>query len=74
MSKHKRRIKRDATSMGEMVVTAIDQGLLRSAATAGQHLMEHVLKTDPEVKSLVEALVKQRLKRVLQKLARKRNP
>lgn len=73
MSKHKRRIKRDATSMGEMVVTAIDQGLLRSAATAGQQMMEHVLKTDPEVRSLVEALTKQRLTRVLRKLGDKRS-
>ena len=69
MSKHKRRNKRDAAAIGEMIINAIDQGLLRSAATGGQHIMEHVLKTDPQVKSLMDALIKQRLKRVLRDLS-----
>lgn len=69
MSKHKRRNKRDAAAIGEMIINAIDQGLLRSAATGGQHIMEHVLKTDPEVKALMDALIKQRLKRVLRDLS-----
>jgi len=68
MSKHKRRDKHRPGSMDEMIVNAIDQGLLRSAATAGQLVMEQVLKTDPEAKSLLETLVKQRLKQVLRNL------
>lgn len=73
MSKHKRRQKRDATSIEEAIGNSVDQGLLRSAATMGQQLMEHVLKTDPKIKSLVEQLVKKRLERVLRKLVEKRN-
>ncbi|MGC3976694.1 MAG: hypothetical protein QM771_20280 [Nitrospira sp.] len=71
MSKHKGREKRRPISIDGMIVNAIDQGLLRSAATAGQQVMEQVLKTDPEVKSLMESLVKQRLKHVLRKLGDK---
>lgn len=71
MSKHKRRDKRGSASLDEMVINAIDQGLLRSAATAGQQVMEQVLKTDPEARSLLEVLVKQRLKHILRNLSRK---
>jgi hypothetical protein len=39
----------------------------------GQQLMEHVLKTDPKIKLLLERLVKQRLERVLEKLADNKN-
>ena len=71
MSKHKRRDKRSSASLDEMVINAIDQGLLRSAATAGQQVMEQVLKTDPEARSFLEVLVKQRLKHILRNLSRK---
>jgi len=58
MSKKKRRKKRDATSIGEAIGNSVDQGLMRSAAVMGQQLMEHVVKTDPKIRSLVEQLVK----------------
>jgi hypothetical protein len=73
MSKRKKRKKRD-TSIGEAVGNSIDQGLLRSAATMGQQMMEHVLKTDPKIRSLVEELVKQRLERALRDLGGNRKP
>jgi len=72
MSKKKRRQKRDVISI-DAIGNAVDQGLLRSAATMGQHLIEHVLKTDPKIKLLLERLVKQRLERVLEKLADNKN-
>jgi|KBSMisStandDraft_5_1062788.scaffolds.fasta_scaffold58728_3 hypothetical protein len=72
MSKKKRRQKRDVISI-DAIGNAVDQGLLRSAATMGQQLMEHVLKTDPKIKLLLERLVKQRLERVLEKLADNKN-
>ena len=68
MSKKKRRKKRDATSIGEAIGNSVDQGLMRSAAVMGQQLMEHVLKTDPKIRSLVEQLVKARLERALRNL------
>lgn len=68
MSKKKKRKKRDATSIGEAVGNSIDQGLLRSAATMGQQMMEHVLKTNPKIRSLMEQLVKARLERALRRL------
>lgn len=71
MSKKKRRKKREATSIGEAIGNSVDQGLMRSAATMGQQLMENVLKTDPKIRSLVEKLVKARLERALRKLADK---
>jgi hypothetical protein len=40
----------------------------------GQQMMEHVLKTDPKIRSLVEELVKQRLERALQDLGGNRKP
>lgn len=73
MSKKKRHQKRAATSIDEAIGNSVDQGLLRSAATMGQQLMEHVLKTDPEIRSLLEQLVKKRLERVLRKLGDQRN-
>ena len=72
MSKKKRRQKRDVISI-DAIGNAVDQGLLRSAATMGQQLMEHVLKTDPKIKLLLERLVKQRLERVLEQLADNKN-
>ena len=72
MSKKKRRQKRDVISI-DAIGNAVDQGLLRSAATMGQQLMEHVLKTDPKIKLLLERLVNQRLERVLEKLADNKN-
>ena len=74
MSKHKRRKKEDATSIGEAVGTSIDQGLLRAAATMGQQMMEQVLKTDPKIKLLVEQLVKKRLERALGDLGEQGRP
>jgi len=71
MSKKKRRKKREATSIGEAIGNSVDQGLMRSAATMGQQLMEQVLKTDPKIRSLVEKLVKARLEQALRKLADK---
>ena len=71
MSKKKRRKKRDATSIGETIENSVDQGLLRSAAAMGQQMMEHVLKTDPKIRSLVERLVKERLERTLRRLGHK---
>ena len=71
MSKKKRRQKRDVISI-DAIGNAVDQGLLRSAATMGQQLMEHVLKTDPKIKLLLEQLSKQRLERVLEKLGDKK--
>ena len=68
MSKKKRRKKRDATSIGEAIGNSVDQGLMRSVAVMGQQLMEHVLKTDPKIRSLVEHLVKARLERALRNL------
>ena len=68
MSKKKRRKKRDATSIGEAIGNSVDQGLMRSVAVMGQQLMEHVLKTDPKIRSLVEQLVKARLERALRNL------
>ena len=68
MSKKKRRKKRNATSIGEAIGNSVDQGLMRSAAVMGQQLMEHVLKTDPKIRSLVEQLVKARLERALRNL------
>ena len=41
---------------------------MRSAAVMGQQLMEHVFKTDPKIRSLVEQLVKARLERALRNL------
>ena len=72
MSKHKRRKKRDVPSIGDAVGNSIDQGLLRAASTMGQQMMEQVLKTDPEIRSLVEQLVKQRLERALRGLGDKK--
>jgi hypothetical protein len=69
MSKKKRRKKRDAVSIDEAIVNSVDQSLVRSAAAMGQQLMEHVLKTDPKIKSLVERLVRARLERTLRNLA-----
>ena len=71
MSKKKRRKRQDATSIFEAIGNSVDQGLLRSAAAMGQQLMEHVLKTDAKVRSLVEQLVKKRLERVLRNLGDK---
>ena len=71
MSKKNRRKKRDAVSIGEAIANSVDQGLMRSAATMGQQLMEHLLKTDPKIRSLVEKLVKARLERALRQLADK---
>ena len=68
MSKKKRRKKRYTTSIGEATGYSVDQGLMRSAAVMGQQLMEHVLKTDPKIRSLVEQLVKARLERALRNL------
>ena len=68
MSKKKRRKKRDATSIGETIGNSVDQGLMRSVAVMGQQLMEHVLKTDPKIRLLVEQLVKARLERALRNL------
>ena len=68
MSKKKRRKKRYTTSIGEATGNSVDQGLMRSAAVMGQQLMEHVLKTDPKIRSLVEQLVKARLERALRNL------
>ena len=68
MNKKKRRKKRNATSIGEAIGNSVDQGLMRSAAVMGQQLMEHVLKTDPKIRSLVEQLVKARLERALRNL------
>ena len=68
MSKKKRRKKRDATSIGEAIGNSVDQGLMRSAAVMGQQLMEHVLKTDQKIRSLVQQLVKARLERALRNL------
>lgn len=55
--------------MSKAVEQAIDQGLLRSAATMGQVMMEQVLKTIPKMKALLEEIVTQRLERVLRKLS-----
>ncbi len=73
MSKKKRMPKkRDTTYLYEAIGNSVDQGLLRSAATMGQQIMEHVLKTDPKIRSLMEQLVKERLERVLLKLGKKK--
>ena len=72
MSKRKRRKKRDAISIGEAIGNSVDQGLLRSAATMGQQLMEQVLKTDPKIRSLVEQLVSERLERALRRLGKEK--
>jgi hypothetical protein len=69
MSKKRKRKKRGTTSIGEAIENSIDQGLLRSAATMGQQMMEQALKTDPKIRSLVERLVKERLERTLRRLA-----
>lgn len=74
MSKKKKRKKRDAISIGEAARNAIDQGLLRSVSTMGQQMMEHVIKTDPKIKSLVERFVKQRLERALADVGDKIKP
>jgi hypothetical protein len=68
MSKKKKRRTRSPMAMNDAVEQAIDQGLLRSAATMGQVMMEQVLKTDPKMKSLLEQIVTRRLERVLRKL------
>jgi hypothetical protein len=72
MSKKKRRKKQAATSIGKAIANSVDQGLLRSAATMGQQLMEQVLKTDPKIRSLVEQLVRERLERALRRLRKER--
>ena len=72
MSKKRRRKKRDATSFGEAIGNAVDQGLLRSAATMGQQLMGQALKTDPRIRSLVEQLVRERLERALRRLRKEK--
>ena len=72
MSKKKRRKKRDATSIGEAIGNAVDQSLLRSAATMGQQLMGQALKTDPRIRSLVEQLVRERLERALRRLRKEK--
>ena len=74
MSKKKKRKKRDAVSISDAVGNSIDQGLLRSVATMGQQMMEHVIKTDPKIKSLVERFVKQRVERALRHLSRDTKP
>lgn len=72
MSKHKKHKKRDAPSIDDAVRRSIDQGLLRAASAMGQQTMEQVLKTDPEIRQLVEQLVKQRLERALRALGDKK--
>ena len=69
MSKKKKRRIRSPMAMNDAVEQAIDQGLVRSAATMGQVMMEQVLKTDPKIKGLLEQIVTQRLERVLRKLS-----
>ena len=73
MSGKKKHQRRKATSIDEAIGNSVDQGLLRSAATMGQQLMEHVLKTDPKIRALLEQVVKSRLERVLRKLADRKN-
>ena len=73
MSKKKKRPMRSPIAMNDAVEQAIDQGLLRSAATMGQVMMEQVLKTDPKMKALLEQIVTQRLGRVLRKLSDQAN-
>ena len=73
MSGKKKHQRRRATSIDEAIGNSVDQGLLRSAATMGQQLMEHVLKTDPKIRALLEQVVRNRLERVLRKLAGKKN-
>jgi hypothetical protein len=73
MSKKKKR-KKQGTSINETVGNSIDQGLLRSAATMGQQMMEDVLKTDPKIRSLLKELVKKRLERALRDLADNKKP
>ena len=71
MSKHKRHKKRVVTPIDEAVGNSIDQGLLRAASAMGQQMMEQLLKTDPEIRLLVEDLVKDRLGRALRRLGHK---
>ena len=73
MSGKKKHQRRKATSIDEAIGNSVDQGLLRSAATMGQQLMEHVLKTDPKIRALLEQVVKSRLERMLRKLADRKN-
>ncbi len=73
MSGKKKHRRRNAISIDEAIGNSVDQGLLRSAAAMSQQLMEQVLKTNPEIRSLLEQLVKTRLDRVLRKLAVKKN-
>ena len=71
MSKKKRRKKRDLSSIDDAIVNSVDQSILRSAAAMGQQFMDHALKADPKIKSLVERIVKERLQRALRKLSDK---
>ena len=73
MSGKKKHQRRKAASIDEAIGNSVDQGLLRSAATMGQQLMEHVLKTDPKIRALLEQVVRNRLERVLRKLADRKN-
>ena len=73
MSGKKKHQRRRATSIDEAIGNSVDQGLLRSAATMGQQLIEHVLKTDPKIRALLEQVVRNRLERVLRKLAGRKN-
>ena len=73
MSGKKKHQRRKAASIDKAIGNSVDQGLLRSAATMGQQLMEHVLKTDPKIRALLEQVVRNRLERVLRKLADRKN-
>ena len=58
MSKKKKRKKEDASSIGNAVGKSIDQGIVTVRRYDRSTDDEHVLKTDPKIRSLVEQLVK----------------
>lgn len=68
MSKKNGNKKVRASSLEYAIDQSIELTLSRSAAAMGEQLMEHVLKTDPEIKTLLGQLAKERVKRALRDL------
>jgi hypothetical protein len=67
MSKKNGSKKGRTTSLEYAIDQSIDLTLSRSAAM-GEQLMEHVLRTDPEIKTFLGQLAKERVKRALRDL------
>lgn len=65
--------RRQTAALQAAIDHSIELTLLRSAAALGESLMEHALKTDPELKTLVAQLAKARIKRALGKLGVERD-